>query len=343
MTTPNSPSTSAATTAVTANTTIEPTTEQQELGPPPNHSDLYASLLSNLRPLRNLLSESVGRNELQVLRAVEDDQSLRLLLPVLLDGIRIHSLQARQLNHTFSLLCEIGLAEKLQPLVDAGVQEGSQRLARPPSPIIPAQEQNTNDDTSREEHERRRNAAIAEAFREIVRPLYQDLRGSLSGRDREPSQSTHRPVSHSLRRPTTYLPGRMASRGRGAPTHGGTSQIPRRSRTNPNAIPVNESLPTFQQSVRRVYPSYMRNFRCFVCEQPGHFREWCPHFQCPICNLYAPQHSQSHCPRRARSRPSSTIPPHSTVRLRRLSANSSDGDRYGAFDFDDEAYHNMDT
>jgi hypothetical protein len=48
--------------------------------------------------------------------------------------------------------------------------------------------------------------------------------------------------------------------------------------------------------VDKVFPTHMRHARCFQCQRVGHYKSFCPYYQCHACKRYAPQHYPHECP-----------------------------------------------
>jgi hypothetical protein len=48
--------------------------------------------------------------------------------------------------------------------------------------------------------------------------------------------------------------------------------------------------------VNKVFPVHMRQGICFQCQRTGHFKSFCPYYQCENCKRTSPQHYPKNCP-----------------------------------------------
>ena len=65
---------------------------------------------------------------------------------------------------------------------------------------------------------------------------------------------------------------------------------------SPIPIPGPSQIPDNSHRATLRYPNPQRQYRCYQCDSPSHFKWDCKHYKCKTCNQTAPGHAPRNCP-----------------------------------------------
>jgi hypothetical protein len=173
-----------------------------------------------------------------------------------------------------------------------------------------------------------------------------DLRQKRSERDYIPIFHPYRPTAKMTDAPESSTVGKrkerktariivtpLSHRGGARPSSSQTLMPTAHQTTaQPDFIDLVTPSPPPTRRIPSPMPPHMKNEKCHICGEIGHFGSYCPSFTCNVCKKPAPKHYPSKCPRRLSHSPA---PPSYHQQERDFD------DDDGHFDFDDEAIANM--